>query len=117
MNHIKLQQDILKAKDAEDKRGKRSPFMYGLKENSVYICVNRCCIVVIPFLGFLHIFRKVCLSYKCFEWARFGKKQKKELSFIFGLMCDAKYIDKREQETGPSDYTMTVEIFGKNWEL
>ena len=48
MNHIKLQQDILKAKDAEDKRGKRSPFMYGLKENSVCICVNRCCIVVIP---------------------------------------------------------------------
>lgn len=48
MNHIKLQQDILKAKDAEDKRGKRSPFMYGLEENSVCICVNHCCVVVIP---------------------------------------------------------------------
>lgn len=46
MNHIKLQQDILKAKDAEDKRGKRSPFRYGLKEDSVYICMNACCVVI-----------------------------------------------------------------------
>ena len=48
MNHIKLQQDILKAKDAEERRGKRSPFAYGLIENYVYVCVNRCSIVIIP---------------------------------------------------------------------
>ena len=48
MNHIKLQQDILKARDAEDRRGKRFPFSYGLTGKSIYVCVNHNYFVVIP---------------------------------------------------------------------
>lgn len=48
MNHTKLQQDILKARGDEDRRGKRSPFRYGLTEESVYVCVNNFYIVFIP---------------------------------------------------------------------
>lgn len=48
MNYIKLQQDILKAKFDEDTRGRRSPFLYGLYENSVAIIVNGCYIVFVP---------------------------------------------------------------------
>lgn len=48
MNHIKLQQDILKARDAEDRRGKRFPFSYGLTEKSIWVSVNHYYFVVIP---------------------------------------------------------------------
>lgn len=48
MNYIKLQQDILKARGDEDRRGKRSPFRYGLTEESVYVSMNNSYIVFIP---------------------------------------------------------------------
>lgn len=58
MNYIKLQTDILKAKEAEDLRGKPSPFKYGLIDNYVGIIVNGSYLVLVPKCAFYLDFEK-----------------------------------------------------------
>ena len=48
MNHIKLQQDILKARYRESTGGRNLPYMYGLTDTGVGIVVDRSYLIMVP---------------------------------------------------------------------
>ena len=86
MNYLKLQTDILKAWERENTRGKKSPFMYGLLDETVGITVDEHYIVMVPRCAFALDLKRVFEKQEPYDLTRFTDYHDTEPIYDTGIL-------------------------------